>query len=901
MLSVGGLDEGSNQAIEVFHAQDALFAENAGQWGNVELPGLPAPSPSGAALGPLARPAPVREVYFGYNKGGTRIFFTEESIEFGLSRRELKEGVDAAAVEEWDRGLPGRDEDLYETTSTHFSLNFDGARATIPTGADRAETVFNYHLGPKEDWVEEVATYKRVVYAGLYDGIDLHTFSRHGQMKYEFHVAPGADWSTIQLSYDGIEGLSLGEDGSLSIQTKLGTLVDEGLYIYQVIDGEQVEVAGEFTLIGPTTYTFTITGDYDPSAELIIDPEVEWGSYLGGSNYDYAYGVATDASGNVYVAGRTSSSGWVSGGWDTSLGGSNDGFVVSLTPSGAHRWSSYLGGSDSDYARAVATDGGGNVYVAGYTDSDGWVSRGWDTLHGGWYDGFVAKLSPSGSHLWSSYLGGSDNDYARAVATDGGGNVYVAGDTCSNGWGSDDWSALHGGSQGGFVVKIVESTHLPGDLNGDGYVGSGDLDIVRANWGQSVTAGDLTMGDASGDGLVGSADLDIVRANWGAGTPPAATTGGAASDEKLAEIPIGGEVTGRFAGIGDMHVYQVHVGANEHLAILLDGHTYGANELYVRYGTVPTVEAYDYAGVVSGMMDQQVDIPVTEAGTYYVLVYAAGLDLPRDFTVSADVTSTLDTIPIGGEVTGRFAGIGDMHVYQVHVGANEHLAILLDGHTYGANELYVRYGTVPTVEAYDYAGVVSGMMDQQVDIPVTEAGTYYVLVYAAGLDLPRDFTVSASVGSTHLSGDLDGDAHVGSGDLDIVRANWGSTVEPGDLFAGDPSGDGIVGSADLDIVRANWGTGTPPAAANAAPPNSAPTSTPTLVGPRRAPASDAAFSSWRDSNSKPGLSPSLSDADLASLAQAAWLRELEGLRGKERRNAIERGTLSEMVLMVEFH
>ncbi len=57
---------------------------------------------------------------------------------------------------------------------------------------------------------------------------------------------------------------------------------------------------------------------------------------------------------------------------------------------------------------------------------------------------------------------------------------------------------------------------LEGDLDGDGLVGSADLDIVRANWGSTVTPGDLTMGDASGDGSVGSADLDIVRANWGA-------------------------------------------------------------------------------------------------------------------------------------------------------------------------------------------------------------------------------------------------------------------------------------------------------------------------------------------------------------------------------------------------
>ncbi len=58
---------------------------------------------------------------------------------------------------------------------------------------------------------------------------------------------------------------------------------------------------------------------------------------------------------------------------------------------------------------------------------------------------------------------------------------------------------------------------LPGDLNGDGYVNSSDLDVVRANWGRTVPQGDLGMGDPSGDGIVGGADLDIIRANWGAG------------------------------------------------------------------------------------------------------------------------------------------------------------------------------------------------------------------------------------------------------------------------------------------------------------------------------------------------------------------------------------------------
>ena len=146
------------------------------------------------------------------------------------------------------------------------------------------------------------------------------------------------------------------------------------------------------------------------------------------------------------------------------------------------------------------------------------------------------------------------------------------------------------------------------------------------------------------------------------------------------------------------------------------------------------------------------------------------------------------------------------------------------------------------------------------------------------LDGDEDGIASVDIGAYEfttetepLAGDLNGDGVVSSGDLDVVRANWGRTVSPGDLTSGDPSGDGRVGSGDLDIVRANWGAGRPAAAvAASAPACSSPAGTPTLIGPRRADALDAAFSSWGNSKSRPGLSLSLSlslsDSDLASLA-----------------------------------
>ena len=423
----------------MFHTQDALFAENAGQWA-------------------------VDDVYFGYNKGGTQIYFTDDGLEFELCRSGYDPAMDLRAMEPViaEAGLQTGPRDNIE--STHFSLAFDGARATMPVGADRTETVFNYHLGEDANWVDSVATYKTVVYNGLYDGIDLHTFSRHGQMKYEFHIEPGSDYTQIELSYGGIEKLSIAADGSLHIATELGEIVDEDLYIYQVVDGQEIEVVGQFVLLDEDSYAFNISGEYDASAELIIDPNIDWGTYLGGSDSDSTGNVATDAQGNIYACGSTRSSGWgISVGWDTTYGGNSDGYVVKLTSSGAHLWSTYLGGSNDDYATGVTTDIQGDIYVTGFTSSSDWgITGGWDTSYGGGRDGYIVKLTDTGLHIWSTFLGGSDIEGAYIAATDVQGNVYVCGDTASSDWGiSGGWDTTYGGGFDGYVIKLTSGgSHL---------------------------------------------------------------------------------------------------------------------------------------------------------------------------------------------------------------------------------------------------------------------------------------------------------------------------------------------------------------------------------------------------------------------------------------------------------
>ena len=471
-----GPDDGpaGQQAVELFGVSAALFAANQGQW---------------------ADPA----VHYAFDGNGANVLFTDTGPVFQVFSRETcgtgvspvndERGTGVSPVNDEQNGsfaqfptgkMPvPHAEPTGETPvprATQFSVQFDGANTVSPVGLEQTETVFNYHLGDQSTWRDAVPTYATVAYLGLYDGIDLHTRGRRDSLKYEFHVAPGADYTQISVSYTGIEGLSIDATGALHVQTELGELIDDTPYIYQDIAQARIEVAGAFELIDADTYTFTLTGEYDTNTELVIDPALSWSTYIGGGGDEFGHDIAVDGSGGVYVTGKTGRIDWVSGGFDTSYGGSHsDVLVVKLTADGSHAWSTYMGGDGPDYGCGIAVDGLGAVYVTGYSWSTNWTAGGFDTSHNGREDIFVAKLTSGGGHVWSTYMGGSNDDLGRRIALDGLGGVYVTGYTGSVGWvwGGYDTSYNHGFDA--FAAKLttdgaqVWSTYVGGSGQDIGY------------------------------------------------------------------------------------------------------------------------------------------------------------------------------------------------------------------------------------------------------------------------------------------------------------------------------------------------------------------------------------------------------------------------------------------------
>jgi len=200
------------------------------------------------------------------------------------------------------------------------------------------------------------------------------------------------------------------------------------------------------------------------------------------------------------------------------------------------------------------------------------------------------------------------------------------------------------------------------------------------------------------------------------------------------ELTLGAGVTGTLDSTGDSDTYSVNVQAGEHLVVQLDGdNEYDDNEVYLRYGFVPTVTEYDAAGKEANRPDQYAEISGTQAGTYYVLVRCASDSYFSDaYTVRADTDATLPTLTLGTEVIGTLETTYDQHLYRAVPGPGEHLVVQLDGdNEYDDNEVYLRYGSVPTVTEYDAAGKEANRPDQYAEVSSTQAGTYYVLVRCA--------------------------------------------------------------------------------------------------------------------------------------------------------------------------
>ncbi len=266
----------------------------------------------------------------------------------------------------------------------------------------------------------------------------------------DFPMTPGTYQHTSQVGYDTFVARFSGADGALMYSSVIGGSVFNGGEKARAV---AVDALGRATVAGFTgSADFPTTpGSYLPDAPygafvLRLSPsgdDLEYSTYLGGPGGALAHAVAVTADGSAIVGGQTGVQQDLPatpGAFDETHNGGVDGFLARFDPTGSSlTWATYVGGSTSDFVWDLAVNASGEVTACGVTSSSngfpttpGSLQPTWPGPPSGTSNGFVLRLSSDGgSLLWSTFLGGTSNEDARALAVDPTGGVIVAGETLS--------------------------------------------------------------------------------------------------------------------------------------------------------------------------------------------------------------------------------------------------------------------------------------------------------------------------------------------------------------------------------------------------------------------------------------------------------------------------------------
>lgn len=285
------------------------------------------------------------------------------------------------------------------------------------------EGVDNYYLGnDPSKWKTGVRTFSALLARDMYPGVDVKYYTDNGKLKYDIMLKPGADLSRVRMKYEGGDKITV-KDGELVIRTSAGDFKEMAPYAYQIINGLKKEVSCKFQLEGDQV-SF-IAKNYDKTAALIIDPILVFCTYSGSRSGNWGF-TATPGNDGSFFAGGIVFAGpgypTTPGAFQTTFSGGDqvqiDIGITRFNPNGTSRiYSTYLGGSAEEYPHSMIADPAGNLVVLGRTNSPNFpITASFGTPNQ--YDIFVTKFNASGTALIGSMkIGGTGDDGANINPT----------------------------------------------------------------------------------------------------------------------------------------------------------------------------------------------------------------------------------------------------------------------------------------------------------------------------------------------------------------------------------------------------------------------------------------------------------------------------------------------------
>lgn len=346
----------------------------------------------------------------------------------------------------------------------------------------------HFFTGPQSTWRQDVTSSFALRYEHVWNGIDVELRARDGRIVYDVFVAPHAHVDRAVFALQGVESATVADDGSLNVTTRFGVLRQSAPISWQVRpDGTREALLSHFRLLDGNRYGFTVEGR-NASWPLVIDPGLSWATFFGGTKDEFGWRVLTLPGGDLLFAGVTTSDDIVPpspGQYQPVFGGgSSDVYVGRMSPDGRTlRWSTYIGGLAGEGPFDLEVDGNGRIYFCGGTESPDYpVTPGayWTTWNGSAQNVYLTVLDAAGGSLvYSTWIGGSGDEWALDLEVGANGRVTLAGCTSSTDFpvtANAFQTTYGGGTEDVFVAQLDPQGQGAADLVFATYLGGSDED-----------------------------------------------------------------------------------------------------------------------------------------------------------------------------------------------------------------------------------------------------------------------------------------------------------------------------------------------------------------------------------------------------------------------------------------